>query len=165
MGEIEKNKNHKRTVSDWRKSWCTSRLLSVVARANYQPTVNLIVSAFPPIDALLKLNTSLRNDVLVICTFVEMDSDIKIYVLLSMDTIKCFDKWVNPTAKLKKKTTTGHDIPVLNYNEQKCHQLLFKPIWKVFFSIKKAYCISVRAYDTSIEVKDQTNEGRNTTGD
>lgn len=36
---------------------------------------------------------------------------------------------------------------------------------KVFFSIKKAYCISVRAYDASIEVKDQTNEGRNTTGD
>lgn len=65
-GKLKKNKNHKRTVSDWRKSWCTSRLLSVVARANYQPTVNLIVSAFPPIDALLKLNTSLRNDVLVI---------------------------------------------------------------------------------------------------
>lgn len=37
--------------------------------------------------------------------------------------------------------------------------------YSVFFSIKKAYCISVRAYDTSIEVKDQTNEGRNTTGD
>lgn len=75
---------------------------TIVARANYQPTVNLIVSAFPPIDALLQLNTSLRNDELVIRTFVEMDSDIKIYVLLSMDTIKCFDKWVNPTAKLKK---------------------------------------------------------------
>lgn len=75
---------------------------TVVARANYQPTVNLIVSAFPPIDALLQLNTSLRNDELVIRTFVERDSDIKIYVLLSMDTIKCFDKWVNPTAKLKK---------------------------------------------------------------
>lgn len=66
--------------------------VGIVARANDQPTVNLIVSAFPPIDALLKLNTSLRNDVLVIRTFVEMDSDIKIYVLLSMDTIKCFDK-------------------------------------------------------------------------
>lgn len=103
--------------------------VGIVARANDQPTVNLIVSAFPPIDALLKLNTSLRNDVLVIRTFVEMDSDIKIYVLLSMDTIKCFDKWVNPTAKLKKPTT-AYDIPVLNYNEQKCHQLLFKPIWK-----------------------------------
>lgn len=75
---------------------------TVVARANYQPTVNLIVSAYPPIDALLQLNTSLRNDELVIRTFVERDSDIKIYVLLSMDTIKCFDKWVNPTAKLKK---------------------------------------------------------------
>lgn len=104
--------------------------VGIVARANDQPTVNLIVSAFPPIDALLQLNTSLRNDELVIRTFVERDSDIKIYVLLSMDTIKCFDKWVNPTAKLKKKPTTGHDIPVLNYNEQKCHQLLFNPIWK-----------------------------------
>lgn len=40
--------------------------VGIVARANDQPTVNLIVSAFPPIDALLKLNTSLRNDVLVI---------------------------------------------------------------------------------------------------
>lgn len=27
-----------------------------------------------------------------------------------------------------KKKKTGHDIPVLNYNGQKCHQLLFKPI-------------------------------------
>lgn len=30
--------------------------------------------------------------------------------------------------KAKKNPTTGHDIPVLNYNGQKCHQLLFKPI-------------------------------------
>lgn len=28
----------------------------------------------------------------------------------------------------KAKKKTGHDIPVLNYNGQKCHQLLFKPI-------------------------------------
>lgn len=38
----------------------------------------------------------------------------KIYVLLSMDIIKCFDKWVNLIVKLKKKI--GYDILVFNYN-------------------------------------------------
>lgn len=40
----------------------------------------------------------------------------KIYVLLSMDIIKCFDKWVNLIVKLKKKIIIGYDILVFNYN-------------------------------------------------